>query len=172
MHETDGDLADLQRILDASADASGGHLRAAFGQEHRPSAADVAAALQGIFEMHLAVVTAGGAPLVAPIDGIFYRGRVWVGMPTASVRARLVRRRPDVSASRAEGAVAFIVHGRFHEPPTDDPSVEGYSALARSLYVEQLGDWFGPWLDERNRTEGPGVTGWIEPRRFYAKIAA
>lgn len=169
MHETDRDIAELQRVLDASIENSGEHIRSAFGQDTRPTASEIAAALSGIFEMHLAVVTSGGAPLVAPIDGIFYRGQVWAGIPVKAVRSRLVRRDPRVSASYNASDFAFIVHGWFREPPADDPKGDGFAALARSLYVEQYGDWFEAWLDERERTEGPGVTGYIEPRRIFAK---
>jgi hypothetical protein len=169
MHETDGDLSELQRVLDASIEASGEHLRSAFGQDPRPTASQVAEALTGIFEMHLAVVASDGAPLVAPIDGILYRGRIWVGIPPKAVRARLVRRDPRVSASYNTNNFAFIVHGRFNEPAEDDPGRVGFNALARTLYVEQFGDWFGAWMDERDRTTGPGVTGYIEPRRIFAK---
>lgn len=169
MEETDGDLARLQLVLDESAERSGGHLRSAFAQERRPSARELVDALPGIFEMHLAVVTSDGTPLVAPIDGIFYRGRVWLGLPPDAVRARLVRRDPRVSASYNAEHVAFIVHGRFHEPGLDDPERQGFDRLSRSLYVEQYGDWFGAWMDERDRTTGPGVIGCIEPRRMYAK---
>lgn len=116
MEETDDDLVRLQLVLDESAERSGGHLRSAFAQERRPSARELVDALPGIFEMHLAVVTSDGAPLVAPIDGIIYRGRVWLELPPDAVRARLVRRDTRVS-----------------------------------------------W------TAGPGVTGFIEPRRMYAK---
>ena len=169
MQETDADIDRLQRVLDDSTERSGVHLQSAFSQETRPSAQQLAAALPGIFEMHLAVVTPDGSPLVAPIDGIFYRGRVWVGIPRAAVRARLIRMEPRVSASYDADTIAFIVHGTFQEPSVDDPERQGFDALARSLYTEQLGDWFGAWLDERDRTTGPGVTGYIEPRRFYAK---
>lgn len=169
MNETEQDLAELQRVLDASIEAGGEHLLAAFGQAAPPTASRAAGALSGIFEMHLAVVTADGAPLVAPIDGIFYRGKVWVGIPTKAVRARLVRREPRVSASYNTSDFAFILHGRFHEPPADDEELRGFAALARSLYVGQFGDWFGPWMDERDRTEGPGVTGYIKPRRMFVK---
>lgn len=169
MEETDADIDHLQLVLDESAIGSGGHLHTAFAQETRPSARQLAAALTGIFEMHLAVVTSDGAPLVAPIDGILYRGRVWIGIPPQAVRSRLIRREPRVSASYNADNVAFIVHGLFREPPTDDAQRRGFDALARSLYTQQYGDWFGAWLDERDRTTGPGVTGYIEPRRLYAK---
>ena len=169
MEETDADIDRLQLVLDESAECSGAHLKSAFSQETRPSAQQLAAVLTGIFEMHFAVVTSDGAPLVAPIDGIFYRGRVWVGMPREAVRARRVRMEPRVSASYNATKVAFIVHGLFQEPSVDDPERQGFDALARTLYTEQLGDWFGAWADERDKTTGPGVTGYSEPRRFYAK---
>ena len=169
MHETEQDLSELQRVLDASRETSGEHLRSAFGQETPPAAARLAEVLTGIFEMHLAVVTSAGAPLVAPIDGILYRGKVWVGIPRQAVRARLVRRDPRVSASYNTGDVAFIVHGRLQEPSDDDGQRLGFAELARALYVEQYGEWFGPWMDERDRVNGPGVTGYIEPRRMFAK---
>ena len=172
MQETKPDLVELQRVLDESASISGAHLRAAFDQDNRPSAERLVEALTGIFEMHLAVVTADGAPLVAPIDGILYRGRIWVGIPPKSTRARLVRRKPRVSASYNSEGAAFIVHGTFVEKTSDDSDFRAFVALARSLYVQQYGDWFGPWMDERDRTQGPGVTGHIEPRRLFAKLAA
>jgi hypothetical protein len=169
VHETESDLAELQRVLDASAAASGEHLRSAFSQEGRPSAAELVAALDGIFEMHLAVVTSDGAPLVAPLDGIFYRGQVWLGLPPESLRARLIVRDGRVSASYNTPSLAFIVHGEFREIPLGDPARQGFDALARELYVRQYGDWFDAWLDERLETKGAGPTGWIEPRRFFAK---
>lgn len=169
MHETEQDLDDLQRVLDSSIRVGGEHLRSAFGQDKRPTAGQVVEALVGIFEMHLAVVTSEGAPLVAPIDGILYRGKLWIGIPAKAVRARLIRRDPRVSASYNASDLAFIVHGRFVEPPHDDPQWRGFDELARSLYVEQFGDWFEAWMEERDRTTGPGVTGYVEPRRFFAK---
>jgi hypothetical protein len=167
--EIEDDVAGLQARLDASAAASGEHLRTAF----RPSGSGAAAAmverLVGILEVHLAVVTADGAPLVAPIDAILYRARFWIGIPPKAVRARLVRREPRVSASYSAGEVACLVHGTFHEPAADDERRHGFEALARSLYMEQYGDWFGDFMTERDQREGPGVTGWIEPRRIHFK---
>jgi hypothetical protein len=169
VEETEADLAELQRVLDASATASGAHLQTAFSQQSRPSAADLIADLQGIFELHFAVVTSDGAPLVAPLDGIFYRGRVWVGLPVASVRARLLRGDNRVSASYISDTVSFIVHGTFREVPLGRAERTGFDVLARRLYVERYGDWFNAWLDDRLQAEGPGPTGYIKPRRMYAK---
>jgi hypothetical protein len=61
------------------------------------------------------------------------------------------------------------VYGSFQEPPADDPQRQAFDALARSLYHEQYGDSFGAWLDDRYRTAGSGATGYIQPRRLYAR---
>ena len=171
MEETADDLAELQRVLDASAAVSGEHLRTAFAQQSRPSAEELAAALTGIIEVHFAVVTADGAPLVAPVDAIFFRGRLWIGLPPESVRARILGRGgdPRVSASYDTDTLSFIVHGTFREVPLGEPDREAFDVVARRLYVERLGDWFEAWLDERLEQHGAGPTGYIEPRRFYAK---
>lgn len=122
-----------------------------------------------IFEMHLAVVTSAGAPLVAPVDGLCFRGRVWIGLPPASVRARLLLQDPRASASYASDAISFIVHGRFVPVDFGDPEREAFDVLARRLYVAHYGEWFDAWLAERLRTEGAGPTGFIEPRAMFAK---
>lgn len=113
MRETNGDLADLPGLLDVSFAGSGEHLRAAFDQERRLSAKELVALLPGLFEMHLAAVTAAGAPLVAPVDGFLLRGKICLGLPALSVRGRLVHQDPRVSVSFNTDDVAFIAHGRF-----------------------------------------------------------
>lgn len=170
MHERQEDLKHLQQVLDQSAATSGAHLREAFSQaDRRPSASDVVAALVGIFEMHLAALSSSGAPLVAPVDAICFRGRIWFGLPPESLRSRLVRKDPRVSASYDTGGFGFIVHGTFHEAVEGSEERAAFDDVARALYVARYGDWFDDFLDERARTRGAGTTGWIEPRRFYAK---
>lgn len=171
MRETIDDLAELQRLLDVSLDRSGDHLRTAFRQEHRLSASSLVAALSGLFEMHLAVVTADGAPLVAPVDGFLLRGRICLGLPAASVRARLIRRNQRVSASYNADEVAFIAHGTFVEIDEHHPLVELFDRTSRELYIDQYGEWFNDWLDHKMEVDGRGVTGYIEPRVLFAKGA-
>ena len=169
MRETAGDLAELQDVLDRSHQRSGEHLRSAFDQEHRLSATELATSLVGIFEMHLAVVTSDGKPLVAPVDGFLLRGKVCVGLPERSVRARLLRRDPSVSASYIGEGASFIVHGTVTEVGPGHDLFELFSATARDLYVAQYGDGFAEWMDRRVATEGPGFSGIIEPRVMFAK---
>src|SRR5437588_11795132 len=126
MHESKDDLDQLRGLLDQSYAGAGEHLRSIFDGPARLSAEELAAGLDGIFEMHLATLAGDGAPLVAPIDGIFFRGEVFFGLPAESVRIRLVRRDPRVSASYTRESFAFIVHGRARE-------VDEASPLAKEL---------------------------------------
>lgn len=169
MRETEDDLDALQRLLDASFAGSGEHLRTAFDQEHRLAAAELVDALAGLFEMHLAVLTSSGDPMVAPVDGFVLRGRICLGLPKSSVRARLLRRDPRVSVSFNSEAVAFIAHGRFVEVTEGHPMFDVFEETSRQLYIDRYGDWFGPWLDRRLEVEGRGVAGYVEPRVLFAK---
>jgi hypothetical protein len=170
VRESAADVERLQQLLDRSRTAAGAHLRAIFDDDHAPSAAETIAELDGIFEMHLATVAADGAPLVAPLDGILFRGRVWLGLPGGSVRSRLVRREPRVSASYARGSFAFIVHGTAQEARERD-QLDEYDDLVRELYVAVYGPGWIEWRDrQRHAVEAvDAFTGWIEPRRMFVK---
>ncbi len=159
----------MDRVLDASFAGSGEHLRSAFDQEHRLSAREFTARLPGLFEMHLAVVTGDGAPLVAPVDGYLFRGRVCLGLPQQSARARLIRNDARVSASFDAEHVSFIVHGAFVEVDEGHEWWAGFDERTRRLYTDQLGDWFDEWLDDKIEREGRGTSGYIEPRVMFAK---
>ena len=171
MRESTADVAALQRVLDVSRAAAGAHLRAIFDDDHALRATDVIAELDGIFEMHLATVAADGAPLVAPVDGIFFRGRVWFGLPGGSVRARLVRREPRVSASYTKDSFAFIVHGSARRADGRDDQLGEFDALMQELYVAEYGPGWIEWREQQRRADAAGrsFTGWIEPRRMFVK---
>ena len=157
MHETPEDLDELQRLLDESYQRGGAHLRSIFTEARRVPAAELPGLLTGVQVTHLATVTAVGEPRVAPVDGLFYRGKLWFGSSAESVRFRHIRARPQVSASIAHGErFAVLVHGRAHEVDTADP------ALAQ--FVDYLLEVYGPaWRDF-----GPGCPyAWIEARRMF-----
>ena len=167
MRETPEDLAMLQRQLDDSAAAGGAHLRSIFDDEHGLTAAELVELLPGIVEVHLACTTADGAPLVAPIDALVYRGRLWIGLPSQSVRARLVRRDPRVSASYNDERLALIVHGTLVlQGPDDNPD---FVAHVKEQYTAQYGDWWVSYFDSLDHTNDTG--GYVEPRRIFAKRA-
>lgn len=166
MHETSEDLAVLQTLLDESYASAGEHLRSIFSPKNRCSAPDLVAALEGVFVIHLATVTAKGEPLVAPVDGLFYRGRLFFGLPRGAQRARHLRARPQVSASYTDGDFGLIVHGVAQEITDDHPLDRGYGDYARALYglpaIELNQELYGGGSEDE-------FNGFIEARRIYAQ---
>lgn len=164
MHESREDLAELQRLLDESYASSGEHLRSIFVPEQRSSADDLAAALPGAFLINLATVTARCEPMAAPVDGLFYRGRLWFSLPPGSQRARHLHARPAVSATHVSDESCLIVHGVAREVDDTHPYFDGWDEYARAVYGIAV-----EVAKVRTRTRTlPEFTGFIEPRRIYA----
>ena len=142
-HETQEDLRELQRLLDESHAAAGPHLREIFSDERRVSAADLPDRLTGVQVLALATVTAKCEPRVAPVDGLFYRGKLWFGSSERSLRFRHIRARPSVSATVTHGEeFAVVVHGTAVEidPRTADDG--GFLAYLKEVYGPQWEDWY------------------------------
>ena len=170
VRESASDLTQLQDLLDRSLGSAGSHLRSIFTDDRRLTASELIASLNGIFEMHLAAVTSTGAPLVAPADGIFFRGNVWFGLPARSVRAHLLRYNPRVSASFIRDSFAFIVHGEAKDADEASNTWNEYEALMRDLYVAQYGPGWLDWYEQlRQDGRATSFTGYIEPRLMFAK---
>jgi pyridoxamine 5'-phosphate oxidase-like protein len=168
VRETPEDLTELQRLLDESYDAAGHHLRSIFVPGRRSSAPDVVATLTGAFVINLATVTARAEPLVAPVDGLFYRGRLWFSLPPGAQRARHLLARPQASATYVDGETCLIVHGTAVEVREGHPFFAGFDEYARQVYGIEV-----DLVKERMsaRTD-PDFTGFIEPRRIYAQAFA
>ena len=144
MHETPEDLDRLQRLLDESHAAAGRHHRSIFDDAHRVGAADLAAMLTKVQVLCLATVTARGEPRVAPVDGLFYRGRWHFGSSPDSVRFRHLRRRPAVSAVHVRGEeFAVIAHGRARELELTAPEQDGFRRYLIEVYGGQWEEWAG-----------------------------
>jgi len=167
MHETPDDLVYLQRLLDESYASAGEHLRSVLTPEQRSSAADVSAALEGAFPINVATVTSRCEPIVAPVDGLFYRGRLWFSLPRGSQRARHLHVRPQVSATYVQGdpGACLIVHGVARDV-RETGFAEGFEEFARSVYGSTAVDFAK--LRYGSRT-APEFTGFVEPRRIYAQ---
>ena len=171
MQEAKEDLERLQAVLDASFATAGSHLAGIFDKKSRLTAQQLVERLVGIFEVHLAVVTKDGRPLVAPIDAQFFRGNVWFGLPAGSVRDPIVRRSHDVSASYTDGSFALIVHGEARPVDPASSIEQEYTAFVKECYTAQYGPgWIKFYEALQERTPpGEGFTGWIEPRKLFAK---
>ena len=166
MRETPDDLLLLQRRLDDSYDRAGEHIRSIFRPERRLDAQGLADALQGVFLLNLATVTAEGAPFVAPLDGLFYRGQVWFGFPPGSVRGGHVRARPQVSATCTRDAkVCLIVHGTAREADLVGDHADA-DRFIREIYGPIFEQSAALYVDRA----GPSWDGWIDPERIFAMV--
>jgi uncharacterized pyridoxamine 5'-phosphate oxidase family protein len=135
VHETAEDLERLQGLLDESYAAAGEHLRSIFSPQRRIPAADLAGLLTGVQVLALATVTARGEPRVAPVDGLFFRGRFHFGSAHNSARFRHLRARPAVSATHLRGEeLAVIVHGTAHEIDTSAAEHAGFRSCLEETY--------------------------------------
>ena len=136
MYETEEDLAALQQLLDESYARAGSHLRAIWGPETRLTARELTAELTGVQVLDLATVTVRGEPRVAPVDGLFHRGRFWFGSSETSARFRNIRANPAVSAALTRGLETFLVlvHGRAVETDPRGPEARGFAVYPREVY--------------------------------------
>ncbi|MEN2421302.1 pyridoxamine 5'-phosphate oxidase family protein [Streptomyces rimosus] len=128
MHETPEDMKRLQRLLDDSYAAAGPYLRSVIAAERRLDAEGVVAEMGTLRVMALATTTSGGEPRIGPVDGLFYRGRLYFYSGVGSLRFRHLRARPAVSASVIDGErLQITVHGRAAEVfPAEDRGLESF----------------------------------------------
>jgi len=126
-------------LLDDSFASGGAHLKSIFTEERRVPADELVDLLRGVQVLNLATVSSSGAPFVAPVDGLFFRGIWYFGSSTESLRFRHLRARPRVSASHTRGEeLAVIAHGTAVEIDLSTPEHEGL----RRYYIETYGpDW-------------------------------
>jgi hypothetical protein len=148
MHETEDDLARLQNLIDRSYASAGEHLLAIHTPERRLSAEQVAERLTGMSLLALATVTAGGRPIVGPVDGIFYRGAFHFGSSPHSVRFRHIRARPHVSATHLPGEeLAVTVHGRAEVLDMRAEESAGFRQTVLDIYVPRYGAEYEEFID-------------------------
>jgi hypothetical protein len=72
-----------------------------------------------------------------------------------------------------DGDIGLIVHGSARELELGSAEEVAYTTFVVDCYAAQHGDWWRDWFEARRREAppdaDPGFTGWIEPRRIYAK---
>lgn len=143
MHETPDDLAALQARLDASHAGAGPHLREVMTPERRLEARELTRLLVGVQILTVASVTAVGRPLVAPVDGLFFRGRFYFGSSDDSVRVANLQHRPAVSAAHTRGeSLAVIVHGDAHFVDLAGAEHAGFRRALLDTYIPIYGpEW-------------------------------
>jgi len=161
LHETTRDIQELQELLDSSYASAGPHVLRVHNTKWRVGAAKLCGLLQGMCLLTLATVNARGEPVVAPMDGQFYRGHFYFGGTHDSNRAINIRARPYVSAAHVQGeSLGVTVHGRAREVDKGAKRAQGYRKLLVEIYGKQMAD---------ENWEGDMVVYWeIEPRKMFA----
>ena len=122
MKEDEGDIAQLQQLLDRSRAGASEHLRSIIGPDRAASAGDLVSRLSGMRTVVLATVSPGGRPRVSAVDGHLLRGR-WVFTTSgSSVKATDIRNRPSVSVAYIEGeSFGVFTHGTVEVLGVDHP---------------------------------------------------
>lgn len=157
MRETPEDLERLQSVLDQSHAAGGDHLRSIITEERRLNATELAERLTGMKLLALATSTSAGAPIVGPVDGIFFRGEFWFGSAPNALRFQHIRARPQVSATHLPGEeLAVTVHGTAHLEGAPAELPEELREVCTEIYGQEWYDWGDGALYAR-----------IEPRRMF-----
>ena len=160
MHETPEDLEELRVVLERSYASAGEHLLSIHSDQWRLGAEGIVERLTGMVILSLATVSSKGQPVVAPVDGMFYRGRFWFGSSPESVRAKHIKRNPKVSAAHIRGEeLAVITHGTALEVDKTTERALGFRDYAISIYGKASIDHF--W-------EGGAVYWELEPMKMFA----
>jgi len=162
MHERPDDLTELQRVIDASYETAGEHLRQIHAPERRLDAAGVAGALTGMCLLVLSTTTRDGRPVTGPVDGVFHRGRFHFGSSPDSIRFRHIRERPEVSVTHLPGEhLAVTVHGTAEIIDVDAPEHAEFRQTLLDIYLPRYGD---SWLEVLHGASYARV----HPRRMFA----
>ncbi len=162
MHETAGDIAALQALLDRSYASAGSHLLSIHTPDRRLRADEVVERLSGMRLLALATVTADARPIVGPVDGIFYRGAFYFGSSPDSVRFRHIAARPQVSATHLPGEeLAVTVHGRAIPIDVRSRRQAGFRRTLLEVYEPRYGPEFEEFIDS-----GPVYARIIAERMF------
>lgn len=148
MDETPQELAELQKILDASAAHAGPHLRDIITDDRRLSAVELCDVLQGMRLLVVATVTADGRPLVGPVDGYLVHGNFYFSSGHDSVRMRHLAKRPFISFTHLEGEqLAITVHGRAELFDLMGPEHPELRQAMLDHYLPTQGPAFEEWMN-------------------------
>ena len=160
MRESTADIARLNRLLEESYSRAGKHLLDVHEKRWRMTAEEICEELQGVCVLNLATVSGTGTPMVAPVDGLFFRGEFWFSSSHDAFRFRHIRRDSRVSAAYTVGEkVSMIVHGIANEVNVGSGDHGELHQYCRDIYGPTYDSW-GNWGDH------PFAR--IEARRFYA----
>jgi uncharacterized pyridoxamine 5'-phosphate oxidase family protein len=142
MFETEEDVRRLQTLIDRTFAQANPHLAKIVKPERRLTARQVVRYLQGTKHVAFATVNEDGAPRVAPLDGVFIRGRFTVSTGGRAARLRHLRANPACSAAHMDGdTIGIVVHGNATIIGRDDEGVDGIEPVWRDIYGSSPFEW-------------------------------
>ncbi len=142
MHESPEQIAELQALLDRTFARMNPHMARIVKPDRRLSARQIATYLQGIRHVAFATVNASGEPRVAPLDGLFIRGRFHVSTGGEAARLAHLAQQPRCSLTHFAGDdVAVTVNGTAVVLERDHPDVPALAPVYRDAYGSVPFDW-------------------------------
>jgi Pyridoxamine 5'-phosphate oxidase len=142
MYETDNDVRRLQQLLDRTMARANPYLAWIVSPERRLTARQVVTYLQGTKHVAFATVNEKGQPRVAPLDGVFVRGRFTVSTGGEAARLRHLRANPACSAVHMEGErIGIVVHGDARVLEHGDDGVDELDLVWTEIYGSSPFSW-------------------------------
>lgn len=142
MLESKDEIRELQALFDRTFARANPHLARIVKPERRLTARQVVHYLQGTKHVAFATVNERGEPRVAPLDGVFIRGRFTVSTGGRAARLRHLRANPACSAAHMDGdTIGIVVHGRATIIGPDDDGVEEIEPVWRGIYESSPFEW-------------------------------
>jgi hypothetical protein len=142
MYETDNDVRGLQELLDRTLARANPHLTSIVSPARRLTARQVVNYLQGTKHVAFATVNERGEPRVAPLDGVFVRGRFTMGTGGQAARLRHLRANPACSAVHMDrDRVGIAVHGHARILEAGDEGVDDIDGVWKEIYGSSPLSW-------------------------------
>jgi uncharacterized pyridoxamine 5'-phosphate oxidase family protein len=144
MLESDADVQELQKLIDRTFAHANPHLASIVKPERRLTARQVVTYLQGTKHVAFGTVNERGEPRVAPLDGVFIRGRFTVSTGGEAARLRHLRANPACSAAHMDGdRIGIVVHGHATIIGQGDEGVEEIEPVWTEIYGWSPFEWGG-----------------------------
>jgi len=142
MFESEEEIRELQALFDRTFAHANPHLAGIVKPERRLNARQVARYLQGTKHVAFATVNDRGEPRVAPLDGVFVRGRFTVSTGGRAARLAHLRANPACSAAHVDGdTVGIVVHGHATIIGRDDEGASELEPIWRDIYGSSPFEW-------------------------------
>jgi uncharacterized pyridoxamine 5'-phosphate oxidase family protein len=142
MYESEEDVRELQALLDRTFAHANPHLSKIVKPERRLSARQVVRYLQGTKHVAFGTVNSKGEPRVAPLDGVFIRGRFTVSTGGRAARLEHLRANSACSAAHVDGdVVAVVVHGHATIIGRDHPDADEIEPVWAGIYGSSPFEW-------------------------------